>query len=118
MIDLSELFCEKGLLQYVKEVCLVKNTSIDIPDLRLNKEAWFIFWDEDNSKSLEKEELFRALKYTFKLEQNMEILFAMKETLYSIFPIFDTDNSGSIEMDEFICPNGVADTIIATLNYI
>ena len=44
-------------------------------------------------------------------------LLEIKKCLYEIFPLFDTDNSGSIEMNEFICSDGLADTIIATIDY-
>ena len=35
----------------------------------------------------------------------------------AIWPMFDEDNSGSIEIDEFINPDGVGDMIIATMDY-
>jgi hypothetical protein len=40
----------------------------------------------------------------------------MRGTVQAIWPIFDTDGSGSIERGEFLRPNeGLADTILATL---
>ena len=32
--------------------------------------------------------------------------------------IFDEDNSGVIELEEFIAPNNLGDTLIATLEYL
>ena len=41
----------------------------------------------------------------------------MRGTIDAMWPIFDTDNSGSIEMDEFVHPDGLANTIIATMDF-
>jgi hypothetical protein len=39
---------------------------------------------------------------------------SIRETVSAVWPIFDTDASGSIDREEFLCPgDGLADTIIA-----
>ena len=83
------------------------------PDIRQNKAAWFQYWDEDNSRALSKEEIARALIKTFRMfhvDQDSVV-----NVLDMIWPIFDGDNSGVIEMKEFIAPDNLADTIIAQL---
>ena len=39
----------------------------------------------------------------------------MRNTLTSIWGIFDTDGSGEIERSEFLQADGLADTIVATV---
>ena len=42
----------------------------------------------------------------------------MRSTVDAIWPVFDSDGSGSIERDEFLLHNdGLADMILATLQH-
>ena len=87
-----------------------------IPDIMRDKDAWYRYWDEDNSNALDKEEVVRALLKTFRMTSDQAKVQQMRNTIDAIWPIFDDDNSGVIERDEFLKPNdGLADTIIATL---
>jgi len=118
-IDPEEMLSESGLIHYVREVFAATGAGAAIPSIRSSKEAWFQYWDEDNSLSLEKEELVRALVHTFELGQHYDRLQAMRETIDMMWPMFDTDGSGSIEMDEFVAePDGLANTIIANLAFL
>ena len=76
----------------------------------------FEYWDEDRSNSLDKDEVTRALVHTLDLGKDLNRLQAVRDCVEAVWPIFDTDGSGTIEKDEFILPNdGLADMIIATL---
>ena len=76
--------------------------------------AWFQHFDEDRSGTLEKGEVCRALIKTLSLSPKM--MDSMIECIEAIWPVFDTDCSGSIEQHEFLLANtGLADTIIAQL---
>ena len=87
----------------------------DIPDIMRDKEAWYRYWDEDNSNALDKEEVVRALLKTFRMTNDQQRVL-MRNTIDAIWGIFDDDESGVIEREEFLKPNdGLADTIIATL---
>ena len=83
-----------------------------------DKEAWYAYWDEDGSGSLEKEEVVRALLKTLKITADQARVQQMRSTVDAIWPIFDSDGSGSIERDEFLLPgDGLADMILATLQH-
>ena len=86
--------------------------------MQSEKEGWFRYWDDDHSASLEKEELLRALVHTFKLGKDYERLQTIRSTLDAIWPMFDTDGSGSIEMEEFLGADGLANTIVATIDFV
>ena len=111
------------------------------PDIRQSKEDWYRYWDEDCSGTLQKAEVVRALVKTFALSDRScccssggteggggggeaasrgrvanirRIARSIRETVSAVWPIFDTDASGSIDREEFLGPgDGLADTIIA-----
>ena len=74
------------------------------------------------SGTLEKGEVVRALVKTLcapgegvDVPPDVRSIQTMRSTIDAIWPIFDTDGSGSIERLEFLKPaDGLADTIIAT----
>lgn len=87
-----------------------------VPDMRADKGAWYDFFDEDHSGSLEQEEVVRALVKTLQLSTDPAKVTEMRGTVQAIWAIFDEDGSGSIERAEFLKPGeGLADTILATL---
>lgn len=115
-VDENELMKPGGLVQYVAQVFAAVGRPPAIPDIAVNKDTWFEFFDEDHSGSLDKEEVMRALVQTLRLGQDFERLEAVRNTVDAVWPIFDTDGSGTIEKDEFLTPNdGLADMIIATV---
>ena len=76
------------------------------------------YWDEDNSGSLDKEEVVRALLKTLQLTSDQAQVMNMRQMIEAIWPVFDDDGSGSIERDEFLRPvEGLADTISAQLGH-
>eukprot|EP00658_Telonema_sp_P-2_P047664 TRINITY_DN3626_c0_g1_i2.p1 TRINITY_DN3626_c0_g1~~TRINITY_DN3626_c0_g1_i2.p1 ORF type:complete len:262 (-),score=63.01 TRINITY_DN3626_c0_g1_i2:368-1153(-) len=116
-IDEHELLAPNGLIWYVQDVCRESGHSRAIPSIRDKKAEWFAFWDEDHSQSLEKEEIVRALVHTFQLGKDYVKLQSLKGTIDAIWPMFDADGSGSIEMCEFLGAEGLANTIIATMDF-
>lgn len=73
-----------------------------IPDMRTDKDGWYRYWDEDNDGTLQQEEVVRALLKTLKLTTNQDRVRQMRETIAAIWPIFDTDGSGSVDQEEFL----------------
>jgi len=115
-IEKNELLSPQGLIAYVRSQCLsTREEAGAIPDIKRDKEAWYLYWDEDRSGSLEQEEVVRALIKTYKLGQSNQQLQAMRSTVQAIWPIFDADNSMSIDRQEFLQPDGLADTVIANM---
>jgi Ca2+-binding EF-hand superfamily protein len=110
----SELLGDQGLLSYVRSVFAQTTFQAAPPDIKTNRMAWFRHFDEDFSGTLEQGEVIRALIKTLSLTPQQQD--AVCECITAIWPIFDTDGSGSIEQNEFLLPcNGLADTIIAQL---
>jgi len=115
-IERRELLESQGLAAYVRTAFERARTTDEIPDIGRDKEAWYRFWDEDNSGALDKEEVVRALLKTFRMTSDTAQVMQMRQTIEAIWPIFDDDGSGSIERNEFLRPGeGLADTIRATL---
>jgi len=116
-VERNELLHPQGLVAYVRsafERAAVQNEAI--PDIMSDKNAWYQYWDEDNSGALDKEEVVRALLKTFRMTSDQQRVQMMRNTIDAVWPIFDDDGSGTIEREEFLKPNdGLADTIVATL---
>jgi hypothetical protein len=84
----------------------------EIPDMRTDKNGWYQYWDEDNDGTLNREEVVRALLKTLKLTSDQGRVRQMRETIGAVWPIFDTDGSGTIDRDEFLrCQPSPAGTI-------
>lgn len=70
------------------------------------------------SGTLEREEVVRALLKTLRLGTDQAKVQQMRQTVEAIWAIFDEDGSDSIDRAELMRPGeGLADTIIATLQY-
>ena len=121
--DRNGYICEKefldttnGPMVYIIQSFKLKQLRESPPPLlRSNKETWFQYWDEDDSSTLDKGEVVRALVKTFKFQHRDDIASQIRSTLDNVWFIFDVDGSGHIEMNEFIRLDGLADTIIATV---
>ena len=107
-----------------------------LPSIRRARE-WFQYWDDDNSGQLDKQEVLRALVKTFRIgpdasgagagagagarrdfdELSRMRVLGIASMLDSIWPIFDADNSGSIDIDEFTSTDGLCDTLLATMQH-
>lgn len=83
------------------------------PDITKDKAAWFRFWDEDHSQSLDKDEITRALIKTFRLYHITSAV--VMEIVNVLWPMFDSDGSGKIDLREFCAPDNLGDTLIAQL---
>lgn len=113
-ICIEEFVSPQGLLAFV-EANMPPPHSVAPPALSAGtKEAWFHFWDVDRSNSLEREEVVRALIKTFKLSEDLNSVSQMREILDATWCIFDSDGSGSVEMNEFCMRDGLGDTVMAT----
>ena len=116
-ISLNEFIDPKdGPMLYISEVFKTKEERRPPPTLtRSTKVEWFQYWDEDNSNSLDKGEVVRALIKTFRFQHRDEIAASIRGTLDCVWGIFDNDGSGHIELNEFVSNEGLGDTIIATI---
>jgi hypothetical protein len=90
-----------------------RNPRAPPPDLLKAKRAWFRYWDEDDSKTLDKSEIVRALVKTFAIYDMKKSM--LVEIVEKVWPIFDTDNSGVIEYEEFIEADNLGDSIAAEI---
>ena len=106
-----------GLLDYVKSTyARSAKSETSPPKLTLEtKREWFAYYDEDCSDSLEQVEVVRALVKTFQLSYNLATLEELRQTVNAVWPMFDLDGSGSIDVDEFVARDGLGDTLIASL---
>lgn len=67
-----------------------------MPDARVDRYAWFSYWDEDNSGTLDKDEVIRAFVKTFGRAQTPLVLAELRSLIEAMWPEFDPDGSGSI----------------------
>jgi len=116
-IERDELLQPQGLAAYVR-TAFAQHEQRGPPDIKADKDAWYEFWDEDRSGSLDKEEVVRALLKTLRMTHEPLQVQMMRGTIEAVWCIFDEDGSGCIERDEFLRPgDGLADTIIATVEH-
>ena len=78
-----------------------------------DKRAWFKFWDEDDSGTLEKDEVVRALIKTFGIKDDVAHIQDVRSMVESIWCVFDLDDSGGIDLTEFLLEDGLGDSIMA-----
>eukprot|EP00638_Chattonella_subsalsa_P001381 CAMPEP_0117736952 /NCGR_PEP_ID=MMETSP0947-20121206/2242_1 /TAXON_ID=44440 /ORGANISM="Chattonella subsalsa, Strain CCMP2191" /LENGTH=110 /DNA_ID=CAMNT_0005552353 /DNA_START=427 /DNA_END=759 /DNA_ORIENTATION=+ len=96
---MEELVSDEGLINYV--TCVFPYQNDQVPDLRTNMRAWFEFWDKDQSGSLDKWEVVRALSKTFSSTNSgcsLDSLQSLRETVQEVWPIFDPNGDGTIDM--------------------
>ncbi len=116
-VDYSKFAGSDGLLEYLIAHFGVPKTKPEPPDLRVQRDAWFRYWDVidgDGNGKLEKGEICRALIKTLHLSGDAKK--GTADTLDNIWCLFDHDGSGSVELSEFIARDGLADTLLAELN--
>lgn len=114
VIRYDELMDSNGVIAYLKAKAARQPTAV--PDIKVNKDAWYKHYDENNNGTLQREEVVRGLIQTFKMGHDAQRMDQIRGTVEAVWPIFDTDGSGSIEREEFLkAGDGLADTIIATL---
>ena len=76
-------------------------------------EDWFKFWDEDDSGTLEKDEVVRALIKSFNIQDDVAHIQDVRSVVENIWCVFDTSNSGGIDLTEFLVKDGLGDSIMA-----
>lgn len=118
LLEYRELCDPKvGLLAFVR-MSFLRQRGKEPPKLATNKELWFQFWDEDCSGALSKLEMTRALVKTFGLSPHPSKLAELGQVLDAVWGLFDSDNSGSVELKEFLQPgDGLGDTLVASLSF-
>ena len=63
------------------------------------------------------QEVVRAFAKSFHVD--VEGIAGLCENLRDVWCVFDTDNSGAIDRQEFMLPNdGLADTVLATMHFL
>ena len=77
----------------------------------------FQYFDEDQSGTLEKGEVIRALIKTFRLSSDFKKVQEMRSVVDAVWSMFDPDGSDSIDSGEFLARDGLADTIVATARH-
>lgn len=119
----DELLAPGGLVSCVQELfpapANARGGGSGAPPIS-DRARWFDYWDSpssggDGSGSLEREEVVRALLKTLNVTSDAAAVMQMRSTVDAIWAIFDTDGSGSIERREYLQPDGLADTIVATM---
>jgi len=75
---------------------------------------WFDYYDVDHSGKLDCEELVNALLSTYQ-RNDIE---SMRETVYSILPVFDPNGDGLIDREEFIASEGLGESLLSALQNI
>ncbi|CAN0459886.1 unnamed protein product [Ascophyllum nodosum] len=91
---------------------LRKRINKDLPDLAREPMEWFDYWDEDESGTLERPEVVRALIKTIpRLNGRDEAwLTGMFATIWSLF---DPNGDGQIDYSEFRMTDGLHETLVA-----
>jgi hypothetical protein len=86
------------------------------PDIRSNKHAWFDYFDRDRSGGIDRRELVAAIIETFGVQdpsKRADIASAVE----ACWGMMDFDANGTVSREEFLRPDGLADTIIANVHY-
>lgn len=83
----------------------------NIPNIREKPRDWFTHFDEDKDGTLDKGEVTRAVAKTVNLLDDTHV----QDFINNVWAIFDDDDNGSIDIDEFTRSDGLGDMIIANL---
>tara|TARA_A100001234_G_scaffold92295_1_gene81311 strand:- start:172 stop:696 length:525 start_codon:yes stop_codon:yes gene_type:complete len=104
---------EKGLLEYVSATYPARLRCYKHVPHVTEKREWFKFWDEDDSGTLEKDEVVRALIKSFNIQDDVAHIQDVRSVVENIWCVFDTSNSGGIDLTEFLIKDGLGDSIMA-----
>jgi len=103
-----------------------------VPDMASKPRLWFAYWDDEDGGNgeLSKAEVLRAIVKTFRLESSIisssssssssrerdtQRALGVAAALDAVWPLFDHDGSGEIDVGEFTATDGLCDTLLATL---
>eukprot|EP00930_Biecheleria_cincta_P015538 TRINITY_DN12923_c0_g3_i1.p1 TRINITY_DN12923_c0_g3~~TRINITY_DN12923_c0_g3_i1.p1 ORF type:complete len:1171 (+),score=224.98 TRINITY_DN12923_c0_g3_i1:157-3669(+) len=81
------------------------------PDLRTDAEAWFKHFDLDGNGKLGRAETAHAVLCSVGSKERFDHQ-VLEDFLDRWWPAFDPDGSGYIEMNEFLLPDGLRDTVL------
>jgi len=115
-VDFSELCGPGGLLSYVRNHFARKRRAPPPALTLINREEFFTYWDEDGNGTLEEEEIVRAVVKTLRLDAAKVGM--VREYLRNIWAIVDPDNSGEVDLKEFIGSDGLGEMLIANLSFV
>jgi len=86
-----------------------------VPDIALDRLAWFDHFDEERMQSLSQEGVVRGLIKTYELGSDLAQISQMRALVEAVWDVFDTEGTGRVSKKEFLKPgDGLADAIIAT----
>jgi len=115
-IGYEEMMGPDGLFCYARDTLGGSREAGDVPDIRKFPDAWFHYWDEDESGTLSREQVVRAIVKTFKLKTTLRQIRTVRSMLMVLWPEFDPDLGGCIDKAEFCRPHdGLAQMIIVNL---
>jgi len=108
-----------GLLAYARRFQPRQIDYSDMPDINLDKRAWFFYWDEDGNGQLNQKEVIRALTKTFNKSERFPQgeLVRLRNIVSALWSEFDPNGSGEIDIKEFSRTNGLYDTIVVNLRF-
>jgi hypothetical protein len=109
----AQLVGADGLLEFVSKKYPPRLREYKHVPHVTDKRAWFKFWDEDDSGTLEKDEVVRALIKTFGIKDDVAHIQDVRSMVESIWCVFDLDDSGGIDLTEFLLEDGLGDSIMA-----
>ena len=120
-LSFEDLLGANGLFAYLKMRFELAKKPEPPAFTRATREAWFKYWDDGNGAgsngSLEQEELVRALIKTLKLSTDTSKVQDTRAAVREMWGVFQADGSPSITYRDFVKPDGLADSIEATLAF-
>jgi len=93
----------------------INNIDINNPLSLSNLDAWFNHFDRDQSGHLDKEETVSAVAQTYGAHGKLLDISSLRQSVYSTWAVFDTDNSGSINRREFMSSGGLGESLQAMM---
>merc|ERR1719461_2618003 len=69
--------------------------------------TWFDHFDRDRNGTLDREEIINGLQHTLAQKGNQTNPQVLRDTVYSVWPMFDRDGNGVIDRFEFCVSGGV-----------
>ena len=93
-----------------------KDHTETVPCLDSHPREWFAYWDEDESNTLERDELVRALVRTFCVNDSGEPLLQqaceLRKVAQSLWNLMGFHEFDRVTFNAFIQPNGLCDQIL------
>ena len=102
-LTFQEFIGSNGLLNYICEnYPQGADDGRGPPPTLRHARLWFQYWDEDDSGTLDQEEVLRAIVKSFRICSTEDVeIYSIRSLLTNVWSLFDHDNSGEIDLDEF-----------------